>query len=711
MFTLQKMNLISFLLSVDKDKSCSVPHLSPIIFTSHSDLPTLNSQPPRVEAVPSTADFDRPRTSSDSFNSRPRVASWSQLMRPRSSSHDHKQKTAVFNMGKSSSSKESVQSASSDYIDMHMRPKDKAASSYVEMNVADPHHTRSRSGSHIHSKSNRKGSFGSSHKHKNFGKGAKNSSLENSQSSGMDFAEMNRDELHPTANSAALLKYNTRRMSQPHKMSEPFPELSASSEEELSMRSGASSFSSSKSTSSSRSSLARGDDGRRVASYKPPPPSQHPSVLDTRLDTESYVDCQQNPSYRVPSQLGALSTSKLVKPERATSFISEEPSSTDTAPAARNGLVGSDDYALMMSPFERRSSKSSLVSSASRASNAAMSEHPSDPYLEMSSSASASLPRPTKSEDPAKSASQSTGKLETPANLVDPYMEMDVVVGNNPQPSMSDPKCSAQEDPYLDMVSAQHVTPSPTPAVDYLLMSSASTSMDVPPERKPNAEVKPHKAAANAKLAIGRTPSQATKLAFNDVYLDMEPQKNTQTKVSVVVDKPKPVPPVDIQSTTPAASGTRKKPATTGRSKSPVSPIQFDDPYMVMAPEIQKNSLPQLPVRPLPDISSVLTASDSDTMTERQSNASSEVTVQTADSSGDSNNTMVEDTYPSIMSNSRKKDPLHKQHVPQQPKHSSSSHNKVSLLTDIIPMLSMTSISATFHRSHCSCRFRHQYAM
>jgi len=114
-----------------------------------------------------------------------------------------------------------------------------------------------------------------------------------------------------------------RRLSQSCKTVDPFPELSASSDDELVMRSNASSFSSTRSSSSSRSSLARLD--------------QKTSHLygggggGSSMPTESYVECHQVPM-RGNSGISHLhSHPKVNKPTRVASFISEEPVASPTA--------------------------------------------------------------------------------------------------------------------------------------------------------------------------------------------------------------------------------------------------------------------------------------------------------------------------------------------------------------------------------------------
>lgn len=65
--------------------------------------------------------FDRPRTSSETYSQRPRGNTWSQNTRPRAASHGQKAKPTKKMSIKSSSSRESVRSttsASSDYVDM-----------------------------------------------------------------------------------------------------------------------------------------------------------------------------------------------------------------------------------------------------------------------------------------------------------------------------------------------------------------------------------------------------------------------------------------------------------------------------------------------------------------------------------------------------------------------------------------------------------------
>lgn len=122
-----------------------------------------------------------------------------------------------------------------------------------------------------------------------------------------------------------------RRMSQPHQNVEPFPELSASSEEDVSMRSGAGSFSSTKSSSSSRSSLARGEDNPFRTSY---------NMYGGGLDPESYIECQQT-----PIRSGAHhshNASKMPKPARVASFISEESSPTESGASISSVLTKAD---------------------------------------------------------------------------------------------------------------------------------------------------------------------------------------------------------------------------------------------------------------------------------------------------------------------------------------------------------------------------------
>lgn len=119
----------------DIDKSSSVPHLTPNQLSSNPDLAHSADRPTPTYQPMTMLEYDRPRTASESFNHRPRVSSWSQHIRPRSSSHGQKHQKGQKKAQKNSSSRESVQSSGSEYIDMQMRASDK----YVEMSPVDQH--------------------------------------------------------------------------------------------------------------------------------------------------------------------------------------------------------------------------------------------------------------------------------------------------------------------------------------------------------------------------------------------------------------------------------------------------------------------------------------------------------------------------------------------------------------------------------------------
>ena len=583
----------------EKDKSSSVPHLSPIAFTSNSDLPSYNeglaiippsNQPSLMESIVPKLDYDRPRTGSDSYSCRPRGSSWSQLMRPRSSSHEHRPKGAPLRGVKvNSGSRESVQSASSDYIDMHIKSKDKSSTAYMEMTGGDSHHpsaSHSRAGGHLQSKPVRKGSLGTPHKRKNL-KGAKhgmkNSSPDNNELGTGAFSGGNVDLDDSMYSNSSNLLMCGRRLSQPHSLYEPFPEISASSEEELSMRSGASSFSSSKSTSSSRSSLARAEDIRRAAqqSYKLPPTSHPPSGLMG----ESYVECQQSVGYRVPN----LSATMLGKPERVTSYISEETAAdtTTSANGERTPFSQPDDYAQMMAPLERRSSKSSLASSTSRASNMT-SEAPLDSYMEMSGSTHLPVTPNLKSRNSSKPEVRISS---SPAS--DSYMSMDS--GSYCQPTVNNTGTADRPaDSYVDMV----------PVANQV----ASTVMDYKPisvpgknDHKLPGAPKATTATANMQLPVNLAETSTSNTAkIDDPYLVMESQNPVKSH----------------------------------------SELAFNDPYMAMAPAAN--------FKPLPDISLVPIASESDTISSSdiQSQVFEGAGYAGGGSSSESNGTLAEDTYP-----------------------------------------------------------------
>lgn len=149
-------------INVTDKKSLSVPHLMPLSLASNPDLSHLQDEYPagyQVKPELMMLNFDRPRTSSESFSQRPRGATWSQNTRPRAASHGQKQKPIKKISTKSSSSRESVRSTNSDYVDMQSGRRQDVSSSHTHGSTYKSGANRSKS------MYNRKNSHPGAHSH------------------------------------------------------------------------------------------------------------------------------------------------------------------------------------------------------------------------------------------------------------------------------------------------------------------------------------------------------------------------------------------------------------------------------------------------------------------------------------------------------------------------------------------------------------------
>ena len=237
-----------------------------------------------------------------------------------------------------------------------------------------------------------------------------------------------------------------RRMSQPHQPIDPFPELSASSEEDISRRSGASSFSSNKSSSSSRSSLAQGEENPHRTAYG----------YGAGLDPDAYVECQQvsvrGGSHQIPG------ISKLPKPARVASFISEESDQTSDPQGA-----SSSSHILTKADKNKRNIKRTEKKGTTPPPGAKA----GDTYLGIGK-------RDSRRSSPAN-------RLPTPPQPQLTNLAPTPVIEPKPQPS---PTAFAAADPYMEMYpNKSSLPPKPAPAVPPSLEDSYTSMAPV------NAEV------------------------------------------------------------------------------------------------------------------------------------------------------------------------------------------------------------------------------
>lgn len=232
------------------------------------------------------------------------------------------------------------------------------------------------------------------------------------------------------------------------------------------MRSGASSFSSTKSSSSSRSSLARGEDNPHRTSY----------LYGAGLDPDAYVECQQVSVRGGSHQIHGVS--KLPKPARVASFISEETDPTGDQGASSSQILTKADK-------NKRNKKRTERQVATPPPNTKA----ADPYMEMapkrdsrqSSPATrlATPPQIQQTRPPSATISKPKQQVVPVVTYADPYMEM------YPNQTALPPKPSqlpnTLEDNYTDMapvnmevIRPQLVTPVRTVPPTTVLSTGAS---------------------------------------------------------------------------------------------------------------------------------------------------------------------------------------------------------------------------------------------
>lgn len=444
---------------------------------------------------------------------------------------------------------------------------------------------------------------------------------------GGDYVDVSLNAEGPTKDITVLSTYG-RRMSQPHhRVAEPFPELSASSEEDVSMRSGASSFSSSKSTSSSRSSLAREDNQRSHAHRKA---SGFPMQS---LDAEPYVDCQQS-SFKKPHAVSLMTSSKVGKPERVTSFIAEEPMSSSKHSKKRHSHNrdgrSSDSLSSvraahsLLSPLERRSSKSSLASVSSTPRSPSVEVPVADPYAEMIATVHADPladRRVTNMADSymtmAPAGDEAPQVKPSAAAGIDSYMQMAPGESGQPRSAVGETQSEISEHSSAKTLDSCRRANATLPESSYQPSQADDSYMDMLPHQPP--------VSLNHKLDdAGGRPVTAS-----NPYMEMNLDSGKQQQQEVLV-------------TESAASSAAPSASPSAAPSAAPSATPLAAPSAASAP-------PSLPVlKPLPkvdvhNIPSHNSHSDLSTL-------GSDVTDVTSvtNSSSDSNTTVIDDSYPTV---------------------------------------------------------------